>query len=66
MRSRTATRSAAIGTIVATIALLSTASIAFAKDGGIVTLAEPIPLDAEPGSTLTVEFDAVMLTEDGP
>jgi hypothetical protein len=65
MRNRTATRSATIGTLLAAVVLLSSAAIVLAKEGGIVTLAKPIPLDAEPGSTLTVEFDATMLTDDG-
>lgn len=66
MRSRRPTRTAAIGSLLAAAALVASASLVLAKEGGIVTLAKPIPLDAEPGSTITVEFDAMVLTEDGP
>ena len=51
---------------VALVAVLASATMALAKEGGIVTLAAPIPLDAEPGSTITVAFTATILTEDGP
>ena len=66
MRSRRPTRTAAIGSLVAAVALVASASVALAKEGGIVTLAAPISLDAEPGSTITVAFTATILTEDGP
>jgi hypothetical protein len=42
--------------VVAALAALSSASLVLAKGGGVVTLAAPIPRDADPGSTLTVEF----------
>lgn len=38
-----------------TVALLSTAAVA-AKEGGIARLAAPLPRDAEPGSTITVNW----------
>ena len=62
MHSRSATGAA----LLASIVVLASAAIVLAKEGGVVTLAKPIPLDAEPGSTITVTFDAMILTEDGP
>ena len=60
----------AVSRIVLTVAaamsaiLLSTA-VALAKgDGGIITLAAPIPGDAEPGSSLTVDFSAFFVDGD--
>ena len=56
MRGRTTARTAVIGTVVATLGLLSFAGVVLAKGEGIVTLAAPIQRDADPGSTLTVVF----------
>ena len=56
MRARIAARSAVVGSLVGALALLSSAGIVLAKEGGLVTLAAPIMRDADPGSTLTVEF----------
>jgi hypothetical protein len=36
-----------------------------AKEGGLVTLATPIPRDAQPGSTLTVTFTVTVPDENG-
>ena len=60
---RITTRTLALGSMAAILVLLSSTSLALAKEGGLVTLAAPIPRDAEPGSTLTVEF-TVMVPED--
>ena len=38
---------------------------ALAKEGGLVTLAAPIPRDAEPGSSLTVTFSVTIADEQG-
>jgi hypothetical protein len=54
------TRRLALSLPVALVAALSLAGLALAKEGGIVTLAAPIPRDAEPGSTLTVEFTVMV------
>lgn len=56
MRGRIAARTAVIGIVVATLGLLSFAGLVFAKGDAMVTLAAPIPRDADPGSTLTVVF----------
>ena len=56
MRGRTAARSAVVGSILGALALLSSGGLVLAKEGGLVTLAAPIPRDADPGTTLTVEF----------
>jgi hypothetical protein len=55
-------RPAVAGAFAALFALMLTASLAFAKGegAGIITLAAPIPRDAEPGSTLTVDFTATI------
>ena len=50
------TRSLIAGSVAALIVTVASAGLALAKEGGIVTLAAPIPRDADPGSTLTVEF----------
>jgi hypothetical protein len=62
---RTASR--IVLTILAAIsAILLSTAVAFAKgEGGIITLAAPIPSDAEPGSTLSVEFAAFFVGQDG-
>ncbi|HEX5013547.1 MAG TPA: hypothetical protein VFV72_05235 [Candidatus Limnocylindrales bacterium] len=50
----------------ALVATLLSTALALAKgEGGIVTLAAPIPSDAEPGSTITVEFAAFFVAENG-
>jgi hypothetical protein len=49
----------------AALLVLASAAFALAKEGGIVTLSAPIPRDAEPGSTLTVEFTVTVPGEDG-
>ena len=48
------------------IVMLSAAGAAAKGEGaGIITLAAPIPRDAEPGSTIAVEFTATMPGADG-
>ena len=54
-----------VAAAAALIAVLASAAFALAKEGGIVTLTTPIPRDAEPGSTLTVEFTVMVPGEDG-
>src|SRR6187397_1882451 len=62
---RTASR-IVLTTLAAISAILLSTAVAFAKgEGGIITLAAPIPSDAEPGSTLTVEFAAFFVAENG-
>jgi hypothetical protein len=56
MRGRTAARTAIIAIVAASPGLLTFAGLVLAKGEGIVTLAAPIPRDADPGSTLTVVF----------
>ena len=51
----------AIGALLALLLPLS----ALAKEGGLVTLAAPIPRDAEPGSSLTVTFSVTVPDENG-
>ena len=66
MRAPTSTvRTLVLGTIAALLAAFSLVGVAFAKEGGIVTLTAPIPRDAEPGSTLTVEFKAMFPGSNG-
>ena len=54
-------------TVVAALCavVLSTAAVLAKGEGGIIRLAAPIPRDAEPGSTLTVEFSAQLPGEHG-
>jgi hypothetical protein len=56
-----ALRAGAIGTILALLLPLT----ALAKEGGLVTLAAPIPRDAEPGSSLTVTFTVTVPDQTG-
>jgi hypothetical protein len=52
----------------ALLALFSGAGTALAKgqEGMAVALTQPIPRDAQPGTILTVEFEATVATETGP
>jgi hypothetical protein len=63
--SRIATLIAA--TIAAPLVLAVAAPLALAKgeSGGLVTLAAPIPRDAEPGASLTVTFTVTVPDENG-
>lgn len=64
MRRRT--RSALIATLVAAAAVLTMTGAVLAKEGATVSLAQPIPRDAQPGSTLSVTFTVTILTDTGP
>jgi hypothetical protein len=61
---RIAVRALSAATI-AVAAVLLAAPFALAKEGGLVTLAAPIPRDAEPGSSLTVTFSVTVPDENG-
>jgi hypothetical protein len=63
MRART--RSPLVACLVAISAVLLLAGAAFAKEGAAVTLAAPIPRDAEPGSTISVTFSVAIVTATG-
>jgi len=60
-------------TIIRTVGAVAVAALlalllpltALAKEGGLVTLAAPIPRDAEPGSSLTVTFTVTIAAESG-
>ena len=60
-------------TIIRTVGAVAVAALlalllpltALAKEGGLVTLAAPIPRDAEPGSSLTVTFTVTIPAESG-
>jgi hypothetical protein len=52
--------------LVAIGALLLGASVTLAKEGATVALTDPIPRDADPGSTLTVEFTVMVPGENRP
>jgi hypothetical protein len=60
-------RTMAAGVLAALVGLALSASLALAKgeSAGLITLAAPIPRDAEPRSTLTVEFTATMTDAQG-
>jgi len=64
---RTFVRTAVAGGLAALVALPLPASLALAKgeSAGLIRLEAPIPRDAEPGSTLTVEFTASMIDGQG-
>jgi hypothetical protein len=62
---RITTRALVLASVTALLALISSTAVALAKEGGIVTLAAPIPRDAEPGSTLTVEFTVMVPGDHG-
>ena len=55
----------ALSAIGGLVLLLATAGVVGAKDGAWVTLTQPIPRDAAPGMTITVEFAASVPTDDG-
>lgn len=55
-----------IAAFIALGALLLGASVALAKEGATVTLTDPIPRDAAPGSTLEVEFTVMVPGDGGP
>jgi hypothetical protein len=59
-----AVRALRAGAIATILALLLPAT-ALAKVGGLVTLAAPIPRDAEPGSSLTVTFTVTVPDQTG-
>src|SRR4051812_27848327 len=61
---RIAVRAMSAATIAVVVVLVA-APFALAKEGGLVTLATPIPRDAEPGSTLTVTFSVTVPDENG-
>ena len=60
----TANRTVGAVAVAALLALLLPLT-ALAKEGGLVTLAAPIPRDAEPGSSLTVTFSVTVPDENG-
>ena len=62
---RAASRIVLIVATALSAVLLSAAAVLAKGEGGIITLAAPIPSDAEPGSTLTVEFAAFFVAENG-
>jgi len=61
------------GAVIRTVGAIAVAALlamllplsALAKEGGLVTLATPIPRDAEPGSSLTVTFTVTIPHESG-
>src|SRR5215211_3068660 len=55
----------AVGALLALVGGTGTA-LAKGQEGMAVALTEPIPRDAQPGTTLTVEFTATIETETGP
>jgi hypothetical protein len=55
-----------IAGLIAVVSVLALAGTVLAKEGAAVTLAQPIPRDAEPGSTLTVTFTVTIDTGTGP
>ena len=55
-----------IAVLAALTALLLGASMVLAKEGATVALTDPIPRDADPGSTITVEFTVMVPGENGP
>jgi len=61
---RIAVRALSAATIAVAVVLVA-APLALAKEGGVVTLAAPIPRDAEPGSSLTVTFTVTVPDENG-
>jgi hypothetical protein len=63
---RPSNRSSIAALVVALAAITLSASVAFAKEGATVALTDPIPRDAEPGSTVTVEFTVMVPGENGP
>ena len=59
-------RRAAIAALAATVVLVLTTTSAMAKDGGMARLAAPLSGDAEPGSTITVNWSLeTYVGEDG-
>ena len=65
MRAPTAVIRTVGAVAVAALLALLLPLVAFAKEGGLVTLAAPIPRDAEPGSSLTVTFTVTIPDESG-
>ena len=59
------TRSPLTACLVAVVAVVAMAGVALAKEGAAVTLAAPIPRDAEPGSTISVTFTVAIETATG-
>ena len=66
MRTRSAARSAAICTLLAAVALLLSAAIVLAKEGGIVTLAELEAVDGPALLSLAVRFGSTRLIDNEP
>ena len=65
----TRARSSLIASLLAVAAVVALTGAALAKGvgmGGYVTLAQPIPRDAAPGSTISVTFTATVVTATGP
>jgi hypothetical protein len=67
VRAPTTTIRTVAGTAATLIVLTMTATVVLAKGeaAGLIRLAAPIPRDAEPGSTLTVDFTATMTDAQG-
>jgi hypothetical protein len=63
MRAR---RRSSIAILAALGAILLLASAVLAKEGATVALTDPIPRNAAPGSTLTVEFTVMVPGDNGP
>lgn len=65
--SSTVSRSLLLGVVAGLVAVMLSATLALAKgeSAGIVTLAAPIARDADPGSTLTVDFTAKVTDANG-
>jgi hypothetical protein len=56
---------AAAVTVIVALAVAAPFALAKGESGGLVTLAAPIPRDAEPGSSLTVTFTVTVPDENG-
>lgn len=59
-------RSALIASLAAIVTVTVLAGAVLAKEGAAVSLAQPIPRDAPPGSTLEVTFTVTIDTDTGP
>jgi hypothetical protein len=56
----------AVGVAVAAVVAMAGGALAKGADSGAVTLAQPIPRDATPGTTISVTFTATVDTAAGP
>jgi len=54
-----------VAAVVVALAVAAPFALAKGESGGLVTLAAPIPRDAEPGSSLTVTFKVTVPDENG-